>query len=88
MRLPCGPHRYLHKESLWPYLPQFVDNALLHFRENRRVPDVIHSHYADAGAIGVRLAKLLDTVLIHTGHSLGMSKRQRLLDKGMEPETG
>jgi sucrose-phosphate synthase len=87
VRLPCGPHRYLHKEVLWPYLPQFIDHALQHFRHRRRVPEIIHSHYADAGAVGVRLSKLLDTVLVHTGHSLGLSKRQRLLDKGMDPET-
>jgi sucrose-phosphate synthase len=86
VRLPCGPHRYLRKEVLWPYLPQFVDHALQHFRQQRRVPDVIHSHYADAGIIGVRLARLLDTILVHTGHSLGRSKQQRLLDKGMAPE--
>ena len=87
IRLPCGPHRYLRKESLWTYLPQFTDEALQHFRRIKRVPDVIHSHYADAGAIGVRLSKLLDTTLVHTGHSLGKSKQQRLLDKGMAPET-
>ncbi len=86
VRLPCGPARYLHKEVLWPYLPQFVDSALQHFRQLKRVPDVIHSHYADAGDVGVRLSKLLDTVLVHTGHSLGRSKRQRLLDKGMAPD--
>jgi sucrose-phosphate synthase len=87
VRLPGGPHRYLHKETLWPYLPQFTDEALQHFRRIRRVPDVIHSHYADAGAVGVRLSRLLDTMLVHTGHSLGRSKHQRLLDKGMSPET-
>ncbi|MEE4272910.1 MAG: HAD-IIB family hydrolase [Thermoanaerobaculales bacterium] len=87
IRLPCGPHRYLRKESLWPYLPQFTDEVLQHFRRIHRVPDVIHSHYADAGAIGVRLSRLLDTTLVHTGHSLGKSKQQRLLDKGTAPET-
>ena len=87
IRLPCGPHRYLRKESLWPYLPQFTDEVLQHFRRIQRVPDVIHSHYADAGAIGVRLSRLLDTTFVHTGHSLGKSKQQRLLDKGTAPET-
>ncbi|MCU0304411.1 MAG: HAD-IIB family hydrolase [Thermoanaerobaculales bacterium] len=87
VRLPCGPHRYLRKEALWPHLPQFVDHALQHFRQRRQVPDVVHSHYADAGLVGVRLAGLLETTLIHTGHSLGRSKRQRLLDKGSDPET-
>jgi len=86
VRLPFGPHRYLYKEHLWPYLPQFVDNALGHFREIGRVPDVIHSHYADAGVVGVRLTRLISAPLVHTGHSLGRVKRQRLLDKGLSPE--
>ena len=86
VRLPFGPHRYLYKENLWPYLPQFVDNALVHFREIGRVPDVIHSHYADAGDAGVRLARLISAPLVHTGHSLGRVKQQRLLDKGLSEE--
>jgi sucrose-phosphate synthase len=86
VRLPFGPHRYLYKEHLWPHLPQFVDNALVHFREIGRVPDVIHSHYADAGEAGIRLARLLTAALVHTGHSLGRVKQQRLLDKGLSQE--
>jgi sucrose-phosphate synthase len=86
VRLQFGPHRYLYKEHLWPYLPQVVDNALVHFREIGRVPDVIHSHYADAGEVGVRLARLVTAPLVHTGHSLGRVKKQRLLDKGLSPE--
>nr|CAB3489583.1 unnamed protein product [Digitaria exilis] len=31
VRLPCGPRdKYLHKESLWPHIPEFVDRALAH----------------------------------------------------------
>ena len=85
-RLPFGPHRYLYKEHLWPYLPQFVDNALVHFREIGRVPDVIHSHYADAGDAGIRLSRLITAPLVHTGHSLGRVKKQRLLEKGLTQE--
>jgi len=85
-RLPFGPHRYLYKEHLWPYLPQFVDNALIHFREIGRVPDVIHSHYADAGDAGARLARLISAPLVHTGHSLGRVKKQRLLERGLSEE--
>jgi sucrose-phosphate synthase len=86
VRLPFGPARYLYKEHLWPYLPQFVDNALVHFREIGRVPDVIHSHYADAGDAGIRLSRLVTAPLVHTGHSLGRVKQQRLLDKGLSEE--
>ena len=86
VRVPFGPHRYLYKENLWPYLPHFVDNALAHFREIGRVPGLIHGHYADAGEAGMRLVRLLDVPLVHTGHSLGRVKRQRLLDRGLSEE--
>ncbi|MCB0274000.1 MAG: glycosyltransferase, partial [Calditrichaeota bacterium] len=43
-----------------------------------------HSHYADAGYVGTRLSHQLGIPLVHTGHSLGRSKRQRLLASGMK----
>ena len=63
VRIACGPRRYLRKETLWPYLGQFVENALQHFRELGQVPDVVHGHYADAGMAGSHLAALLESVL-------------------------
>lgn len=82
VRLPCGPRRYLRKEVLWPYLDGFTDHALQHVRRIGRLPDVIHSHYADAGYVGARLSDLLGVPLVHTGHSLGREKRRRLLEQG------
>ena len=86
VRLPFGPHRYLYKESMWPYLSQFVDQALAHFRGVGRLPDVIHGHYADAGEAAARISRLLDLKLVFTGHSLGRVKQQCLLDKGLSAE--
>lgn len=87
VRLPCGPRRYLRKEVLWPHLDGFIDNAIQHVRRVGRTPDVLHSHYADAGYVGARLAQLLGVPLVHTGHSLGRVKRQRLLESGVRMET-
>lgn len=86
VRLPCGPRRYLRKEVLWPYLDSFTDHALQHLRRIGRVPDVIHSHYADAGYVGSRLAALLGVPLVHTGHSLGREKLRRLLAQGQRKD--
>lgn len=86
VRLPFGPRRYLRKEVLWPYLDMFVDRALAHFRARRRVPDLIHSHYADAGYVGSKLTSTLGIPLVHTGHSLGRVKRQRLLAEGQRED--
>ncbi len=87
VRLPCGPRRYLRKEVLWPYLDGFTDHALQHVRRIGRVPDVVHSHYADAGFVGTRLAALLGVPMVHTGHSLGLEKYRRLLEQGQRRET-
>lgn len=86
VRLPCGPRRYLRKETLWNHLDQMVDRTLLYLRQQPRLPDVIHTHYADAGYVGVQLSQLLGIPLVHTGHSLGRCKRQRLLDHGRRPQ--
>lgn len=83
VRLPCGPRRYLHKESLWPHLESFIDQALQHFRRLQRLPDAIHGHYADAGYVGAMLANVLEVPFIFTGHSLGLIKQARLLEKGL-----
>lgn len=82
VRIPFGPKRYLKKESLWPYIDIFVDQALQHFKR-RGLPAIIHGHYADAGLAGAQLARLLHIPFVFTGHSLGRVKKQRLsLGKG------
>lgn len=85
VRLPFGPRRYLRKELLWNHLDQLVDRCLLYLKRQRRLPDAIHSHYADAGYVGHQLSLLLGIPLLHTGHSLGRVKRERLLAAGRRP---
>lgn len=87
VRIPFGPRRYLRKESLWPYLGELTDNLLLYFRRIGRVPDAIHGHYADAGLAGARLASVLGVPFVFTAHSLGHTKRARLLGKGQAEES-
>jgi len=82
VRLPFGPKRYLRKELLWPHLPALVDRCVEYLRAQERLPHLIHTHYADAGYVGVRLSQLLGIPLVHTGHSLGRTKRSRLLETG------
>jgi len=88
LRVRCGPaRRYVHKERLWPYLDQMVDRCLHLLRGQRRLPDLIHSHYADAGYVGLQLSQLLGIPQVHTGHSLGRAKRERLLADGRKAHT-
>ncbi|ROH88311.1 HAD-IIB family hydrolase [Pseudomethylobacillus aquaticus] len=87
IRLPFGPRRYLRKELLWPHLDQLVDRCLHFLRQQGRLPDLIHSHYADAGYVGQQLSLLLGIPQVHTGHSLGRPKQARLLASGRKAHT-
>lgn len=84
VRLSAGPDGYIRKELLWDFLDAFADNALDYFRAHGRAPNFVHSHYADAGYVGLRIAHQLGVPLVHTGHSLGRVKRRRLLASGLK----
>ncbi len=86
VRIDAGPDGYLPKEQLWDHLDSFTDNLVEWIKAQPRVPDIVHSHYADAGYVGVRLANLAAVPLVHTGHSLGRDKRKRLLAKGLSSQ--
>ncbi len=83
VRLPAGPAEYLAKEELWEYLDEYADRVLDWFKEQGRQPDLLHSHYADAGYVVSRLANQTGIPMVHTGHSLGRDKLKRLTSAGL-----
>ncbi|TVU25952.1 hypothetical protein EJB05_28475, partial [Eragrostis curvula] len=102
VRLPCGPRdQYIHKESLWPHIPEFVDRALAHVTHVARAlgeqlagderppqpvwPYVVHGHYADAAEVAAHVASALNVPMVMTGHSLGRNKLEQLLKLGRTP---
>ncbi len=84
IRIRCGGGKYLRKELLWDHLEEFVDKSIKHIKSTGRLPDVIHSHYADAGYVCTELTKFFGIPFIHTGHSLGRDKKRKLLSDGMD----
>jgi sucrose-phosphate synthase len=86
VRIADGMDEYLPKEQLWDHLDSFMDNLVSWLNEQSQMPHFVHSHYADAGYVGVRLSNLLGVPLIHTGHSLGRDKRKRLMARGLSKE--
>lgn len=87
VRIDCGEEAYIPKEQLWDCLDNFADYSLEYLKQQNALPSIIHSHYADAGYVGTRLTHLLGIPLVHTGHSLGRSKRRQLLAAGFRRET-
>ena len=47
-------------------------------REIGRTPDILHSNYADSGLVCTILSRELGIPQVHTGHSLGKPKMERL----------
>lgn len=86
VRIKCGGGKYLRKEALWPHLEEFVDKSIKYIKSVGRLPNLIHSHYADAGYVGTRLSKFFGIPFIHTSHSLGRLKKQNMLRSGMKEE--
>jgi len=84
IRIDCADQLYMPKEQLWDHLDNFADNLLNYLHTNKLTPHIIHSHYADAGYVGTRLSHQLSVPLVHTGHSLGRSKRKHLLASGIK----
>jgi sucrose-phosphate synthase len=86
IRIKAGGGKYIRKELLWNHLEEFVDKSIKYIKSRNRLPDVIHSHYADAGFVCRELTKFFGITFIHTGHSLGRAKLRKLLDDGLEKD--
>lgn len=87
VRVGCGGRKYLRKERLWPFLDEFVDKTIKFIKRDGSIPDVFHGHYADGGYVAKELARIFGVCFAFTGHSLGKTKKERLLNQGMsEPE--
>lgn len=85
-RIPFGGKKYRLKEQLWAFLDDFVSEAIKHINKHDIFPDWIHSHYGDAGYTAVELCRILKVPFAHTGHSLGIHKRNKMLGIGMTEE--
>ncbi len=86
IRIRCGGGKYIRKELLWNHLGEFVDKSIKYIKYRGRLPDIIHSHYADAGYVCTELTQFFGIPFVHTGHSLGRDKLRKLLSDGMDRE--
>jgi len=86
VRIQCGGRKYIRKELLWPHLDEMVDKTIKFLKNQGRIPDVFHGHYADAGYVCRELAAFFGTPFVFTGHSMGAHKKARLLEEGMSEE--
>lgn len=83
VRIRAGGGKYIRKELLWNHLEEFIDKSIKYLKAKGRLPDFIHSHYADAGYVCSELTKFFGIPFLHTSHSLGKDKIQKLTNDGI-----
>ena len=82
IRLSCGGKKYLRKEKLWPFLDEFTDQLITYIRSMKKVPDIVHGHYADGGYVAMQIAETFGIPFVFTAHSLGKNKLSFLKSNG------
>ena len=85
-RISFARDSYRAKEELWNHLDELVENTLAHFKKHDIRPDWLHSHYGDGGYVASRLSLKLKVPFAHTGHSLGIPKKEKMHNVGMSDE--
>jgi mannosylfructose-phosphate synthase len=78
IRMPCGGSKFIPKEHLCDFLPEWNENALRFVEDHGLSYRFINSHYWDAGLAAQRLARVLDVPHVHTTHSLGRWKQRQI----------
>lgn len=78
IRMPCGGPDFIPKEYLDEDLMEWGQNALRFIKRYKLKYEFINSHYWDGGIAGQRLADALQVPHVHTPHSLGIWKKNRM----------
>ena len=78
LRMPCGGPDFIPKEYLYEKLAEWCERALRYIKQHQLEYQFVNSHYWDAGIAGQRLANALEIPHIHTPHSLGAWKKEKM----------
>ena len=74
VRLEAGPVKFIPRDVLFQYAPDFLQNFLDFQLKNNFLYPVIHSNYWISGWVGLQLRKIQGSKQLHTYHSLGCIK--------------
>ncbi|CEJ42239.1 glycosyltransferase family 4 protein [Umezakia ovalisporum] len=74
IRLAAGPLKFVPRDDLLEYMPEFLDNLLQFQSKNNIYYQIVHTNYWHSSWIGMQLKKIQGTHQVHTYHSLGAVK--------------
>lgn len=88
LRFRCGPDEFLPKEELWPHLGGWTKRIAEFYKEEGAWPDLWTGHYADGGLCAALLEEKSGVPFTFTGHSLGASKLDLLMQSTRDEPDG
>ncbi len=81
IRLVAGSQRFIPRDEIFEYMPQFVDAFEAFCRHERICYPLIHTNYWLSAWVGLQLKARHQIQLVHTYHSLGAVKYKTLTDQ-------
>ncbi len=75
VHVPAGPPRFIAKEKLLPYMPEFARHAEAVARASGGY-DITHANFFMSGLVAMRLRRALGIPFVVTLHALGLVRRQ------------
>jgi D-inositol-3-phosphate glycosyltransferase len=85
IHLNAGPPRYVPKDELWPYMPDF-QRELLHFAERYDAHyALVHGNFWMSGWVAANIGQQLKIPAVQIFHAMGRSKRREQGDADTSP---
>ncbi len=80
IRLRAGAERFIHRDLIFDYLPEFVQAFHHYQRDSGRHYHLVHTNYWLSAWVGLQLRQTQSLAQIHTHHSLGSVKYRSVQD--------
>ncbi len=87
IRLVAGPKEFVHRDHIFDYLPEFVEQLQRFQKENGKQYQLLHTNYWLSAWVGMELKRRQSCQQVHTYHSLGVVKYQNVSDRPPITET-
>ncbi|MFL5809693.1 MAG: glycosyltransferase, partial [Flavisolibacter sp.] len=83
IHVKSGPVKYIQKEDLLDYMPEFRKNMMEFMEQEYIVYDLIHANFFMSALVAMELKELMDIPYVVTYHALGKVRRihQKEADK-------
>jgi glycosyltransferase involved in cell wall biosynthesis len=80
IRLTAGPQKFIGRDTVFNYLPEFVQQFLAFQQQEGIQYPLVHTNYWLSSWVGMELKKHQSLVQVHTYHSLGAVKYRSISD--------